>query len=93
MKRIALAFSLFGLIGAAHAQQPPSPPPDPAFMQKAMAALQQQRNEAMDRVAGAEARLAVTAEELQKAQIELRQLKMKYEPSKPPEPPADPKKE
>lgn len=79
-------------MGAASAQQPPQAP-DPAFMQKAMAALQQQRNEALDRAAGAEARLAVMADELQKAKIDLAQLKAKYEPPKAAEPPAGAKKE
>lgn len=93
MNRLIIAAIALSTIGTALAQQPPQIEPDAAFMKKAIAALQSQRNEALDRAVGAEARLAVTAEELQKVQIELRQLKMKSEAPKAADPPAQPKKE
>ena len=52
------------VIGAAaihaNAQQPP---PDPAFMQKAIAALQSQRNAALDNSAALEAKVTILTEE------------------------------
>lgn len=60
MKRIALILAL--IVSPAAAQQQS----DPAFLQKAIAILQQQRNNAMDKAAVAEAKLAQANEELEK---------------------------
>jgi hypothetical protein len=45
--------------------------PDPAFLQKAITALQTQRNAALDAQAGAEARAATLAEELEKLKAQI----------------------
>lgn len=65
MKRFAIAAALFA--GPAFAQQQP----DPAVIQRIIPSLQQQRNEAMDKAALAEARAAQLAEEVQKLKAEL----------------------
>ena len=44
--------------------------PDPAMLQKAIAVLQQQRNEAMDKAAAAEVKASQLADELQKLKAE-----------------------
>lgn len=53
----------------------PSPGPDPAFVQNAIAALQQQRNSALDQVAQAQAQLAVAQGQLASTKKELEDLK------------------
>lgn len=71
-----LIFVLFLLLASpAFAQQAP----DPAFLQRALTALQTQRNVAMDSAAVAEAKLAAMADELAKAQARIKEL----EPKKP----------
>lgn len=87
MKRYLLAAVLMLSALPVAAQQPPVAA-DTAFMQKAIGALQAQRNEALDRLTGAEARLAIVADDLAKANAEVARLKSKYE-----QPPAEPKKE
>lgn len=62
------------LVSSAFAQQPQQPP-DPAFMQKAIGAMQQQRNQAYDQAAIAEARAAQLADEVAKLKAELDELK------------------
>jgi hypothetical protein len=55
---------------------------DPAFMQKAINALQTQRNEALDSAATAQARAAILADELAKAQERIKELEPKAEEKK-----------
>lgn len=62
MTRI-LSIGLIILAFAAPALAQQAPPPDPAFMQKAIAALQSQRNIALDAAASAEARANILTEE------------------------------
>jgi hypothetical protein len=73
-----LAFLLF-MTASAHAQQPQLPP-DPGFMQKAINALQQQRNDALDRQAGSEAKASQLAEENAKLKAEMEELRKKIPP-------------
>ena len=56
---------------------------DPAFLQKAITAVQTQRNLAMDQAAVAQAKAAGLAEELAKAQARIKELEPKPEPDKP----------
>jgi cell division protein FtsB len=60
------------LTASAHAQQQP---PDPAFMQRALSAMQTQRNQAMDQAAIAQAQAAQAQEEVAKLRAEIEQLK------------------
>lgn len=55
---------------------------DPAFMLKAITALQAQRNEALDSAATAQARAAVLSDELAKAQARIKELEPKPEEKK-----------
>ena len=77
MKTIVIALLLLAV--PARAQQPQMPP-DPAFMQKAITALQQQRNDALDRQAGSEAKASQLAEENAKLKAENEELKKKIPP-------------
>ena len=61
------------LVGSAHAQQP-APPPDPAFMQHALSALQAQRNQAMDNLAASEATSAMATEQIGAARGQVSKL-------------------
>lgn len=70
MIRIALVL-LLALSTVAAAQQPA----DPAALQRALAVLQQQRNQAMDLHANAEMRVMQLTEELAKAKAELEQAR------------------
>lgn len=63
------------LTSAAHAQQP-----DAAFLQRAIGAIQLQRNQALDAVAVAEAKLSQMSEDLEKARARIKELESKYEP-------------
>lgn len=63
---------LLALGTSALAQQP-----DPIFLQKAIAAVQTQRNLAMDTAAVAEAKVAQLTEELTKAQARIKELEDK----------------
>lgn len=70
----AVRLALFGILfaSAAAAQQQQI---DPATLQRIIVSLQQQRNEAMDKAALAEARAAQLAEALRQAQDEAQKLK------------------
>lgn len=70
---ISLAAAVLLLISPAFAQQQP----DPAFLQRVIPPLQQQRNEAYDKAALAEARAALLAEEVKRLQAELDKAKPK----------------
>lgn len=48
--------------------------PDPAFLQKAVNALQTQRNSAMDAQAVAEAKLQIVTDDLAKANAKIKEL-------------------
>lgn len=77
----ALVLALLGGGIVAHAQS--APPPDPAFLQKAVQALQTQRNNEADQRAVAEARSAMLQDEVTKLQKELADArKPKEEPAK-----------
>lgn len=65
----------------AYAQTPPQQP-DPAFMQRAIVALQTQRNNALDAQLVAEARLQGVTDELAKANAKLKELEDKKAPEK-----------
>lgn len=62
---------------------------DPSFLMKVIAGLQQQRNQALDMQAGAEAREAAAKEEMAKLKARLQELEAKTKPeeSKPPSSP------
>ncbi|MEI5710467.1 hypothetical protein WB401_46285, partial [Streptomyces brasiliscabiei] len=51
--------------------------PDPAFMQRAIAALQNQRNQALDAAAAAAAKAEGLSEDLVKAQARIKELEEK----------------
>ena len=78
MKSIAVAVALLLAIPAL-AQQPP---PDPAFMQKAIVALQVQRNAALDAQVVAEARAAQLSDEVAALKKQIEDAKPKAEPPK-----------
>lgn len=61
----------------AFAQAPASNAPDPAFMQRAITALQTQRNSALDAQALSEAKLAGVIEDLNKANTRIKELEAK----------------
>jgi hypothetical protein len=67
MKKIALLFMLAA--SPAFGQQQP----DAQFLQRAIAALQAQRNQALDAAASAEARAAGLADDLAKAQTRIKE--------------------
>jgi len=69
---------------------PVGPPPDPQFVQNAIAVLQQQRNKALDEAAQAQAQAAVSASQLAAAQKEIEKLKADAAKTAPP---AEPKKD
>lgn len=75
MKKVAVFLILF--TSPVWAQQP-----DPAFLQRAIAALQTQRNAAMDAAAVAEAKVAAVTEERDKAQARVKELEAKSEEKK-----------
>lgn len=72
MKKIIACVLLIGTPVLTHAQ-----PVDPAFMQRAIAALQAQRNAAQDATVVAEAKAAGIADELVKAQTRIKELEAK----------------
>jgi hypothetical protein len=74
MKRFAILLLLLAASPASAQQQP-----DPQFMQRAIAALQTQRNQALDTAAGAEARAAGLADDLARAQARIKELEQKQE--------------
>lgn len=65
---------LLALTSSASAQQP-----DPIFLQKAITAVQTQRNLAMDAAAVAEAKAAQLSDDLAKAQARIKELEPKPE--------------
>jgi hypothetical protein len=73
MKRLAILLLLAA--SPAFAQQQP----DAQFLQRAIVALQTQRNQALDAAAGAEARAAGLADDLAKAQARIKELEQKQE--------------
>lgn len=76
MRLIALALAvLFSTV--VQAQQP-----DLAFLQRAIAAVQTQRNMALDAAAVAEAKAALITEELNKMQMRVKELEAKIEEKK-----------
>jgi hypothetical protein len=88
---VLTAVSLWGsgfAIGTATWAQSAAPvggPPDQQFTNNAIAALQQQRNRALDEAATAQAQLAIAQNALQSAQKELTALKAASAPKDEPE--------
>lgn len=76
MRLIVLALAVLFSI-AAQAQQP-----DPVFLQRAIAAVQTQRNMALDAAAVAEAKAVLITEELNKVQMRVKELEAKVEEKK-----------
>lgn len=70
MIRLALALALALLASPALAQQQS----DPAFLQQAIASLQQQRNQALDQAAVAEANGRLAAQEIEKLRARVKEL-------------------
>lgn len=68
MKKIVISLGLL-LTSPAFAQTP-----DPAFMNKALASIQQQRNSAMDAAASAEARVALLQDELNRMAAKIKSM-------------------
>lgn len=66
---------LLALASSAYAQQP-----DPQFLQRAISAVQTQRNLALDAQAVAEAKVIGLTEELDKAKTRIRELEATQEP-------------
>ncbi len=77
MKRLALVLTILGACPAL-AQQPP----DPVFLQRALVAMQAQRNAAMDDVVALRAQLEMARDDLAKAQAQIKELDKKPEPAK-----------
>lgn len=67
----------FVMATSAHAQTL-----DPAFLQRAIAAVQTQRNLALDTAAVAEAKVAALSDDLAKANLRIRELEAKAEEKK-----------
>lgn len=80
MIKKALIILVLGFAVPAYAQQ--AQQADPDFMQRAIVALQQQRNEALDKVAASEAKLSKSQEDLNKANLQIKGLQDKYESKK-----------
>jgi septal ring factor EnvC (AmiA/AmiB activator) len=80
MPKFTILF-LLGLMTTAWAQQ--NLPPDPKVIQGAISALQQQRNSALDTLAGTQAQLSAVQEELAKVRAELAEEKKKGDSSAP----------
>lgn len=76
MKKLALLILL--IASPALAQQQP----DPAFLQRALGAMQTQRNQAMDALAVSEAKAAGLADDLGKANARIKELETKSEEKK-----------
>jgi Skp family chaperone for outer membrane proteins len=76
MKRILFIMGCLATPALAQQQAP-----DPAVLQRAVAVIQAQRNQALDVAASADVRAAGLADELAKAQAKLKELKQKAEPA------------
>jgi len=76
MRLVALTALFVLSVATANAQQPP----DPAFLQQAVAALQAQRNRALDEAAGNAAQLAQAQQKVADLQKQLDALKPKDKP-------------
>jgi len=76
MKRFILATLLLAATPAVAQQQP-----DPAFLQRALASMQSQRNQAMDALAVQEAKSVGLADDLAKAQARIKELEPKNAPA------------
>ncbi len=87
LRTIVAALIAASLWGAALAQNAvpigAATPPDPQFVQNALAVLQQQRNRAQDEAAQAQAQLALVQSKLETATKELEQLKAAPKPAEP----------
>jgi hypothetical protein len=77
LKKVLLVSAL--MISPALAQQA-----DPAFMQRAIAALQAQRNQALDAAAVSDAKVAGLTEDLTKANSKIKELEDKLKPAETP---------
>lgn len=73
MKRLVLLLALVSSPALAQQQ------PDPAFLQRALASMQNQRNQAMDAAARAEAIAAGLSDDLAKAQARVKELEQPKE--------------
>lgn len=70
------------LFSTAALAQPAQQSPDPAFLQKAIAVLQAQRNNALDGQAAAEAKAAQLSDELAKVQARVSDLEKQAQANK-----------
>jgi len=84
MRKYLVLSIIMATVGGAMAQNPPNggQAPDPAFMQKALAAIQQQRNAEADQRAVAEARAAMLQDDVTKLQKELAEARKPKEDAK-----------
>jgi uncharacterized small protein (DUF1192 family) len=73
--RAILALALMLAVAPALGQQQQQQQQDPAFLQRALGALQAQRNAALDGQAAAEARVGMLTEEVARLTAELKQQK------------------
>lgn len=77
MKRLWIVFVLLCASPAVAQQQA-----DPVFLQRAVTALQTQRNQALDNAASIAARAEGLAEELARANVRIKELEQSAEPKK-----------
>jgi len=85
-KFLLLAAVVAFISGSTAFSQPTAPvaaPPDPQFVQNALAVLQQQRNRALDEAAQAQAQAALLQGKLEAANKELADLRAKEKPTEP----------
>ncbi len=75
LRKILFLILALAISTSARAQQQP----DPVVLQRAVAALQAQRNQALDSAAAAEVRAAGLADDLAKAQARIKELEPKPE--------------
>lgn len=80
MRLLVLTIAFLVSVPALAQQQPAV---DSAFLQKALSAMQAQRNNALDEQVGTVARAAVLADENAKLKAEIEELKKKAAPSEP----------
>jgi hypothetical protein len=78
MQRIFITLFLGLLAAPGFAQQQP---PDPAVVQRALAAVQTQRNQAFDLAASWEARAVGLADDLARAQAKIKEFEAKQKPA------------